>query len=439
MFLESIHLLNYRGHKDLTVEFGEQFTVVAGVNGSGKTSLLMGISAILEHVATGAHYGHGGGWQWQSVPYLQAKPFANGYRFEPQYPVQIEARGDLGHSGKQYVWKCLQNRIGGTVTPSNWSLVSDSPLPLLAFYRASRWWPAEQVATIQAATEKLSRWNAYDQWQHAEISVTALQSWVIAKCLERLQLADETGRRFDAIEDDELAMVNGALHRALPEVAGLRHDMRQKTLVVDWRSERSEGRLSACQPGASDESDKSAITPVSFEHLSDGQRTALCLIADIARRICLLNPQLGPETINETPGLVLIDELDAHLHPKWQRLITNGLKSAFPAVQFIVTSHSPQVLGELKPEEILLLCPEGAKNPQVSYGLDAAQVLDIIMEAPARNEEVRKKIEALFELIEANNLDSARTNLNTLKMEAPGVPELVGAEALIRRKEILGR
>jgi predicted ATP-binding protein involved in virulence len=202
--------------------------------------------------------------------------------------------------------------------------------------------------------------------------------------------------------------------------------------MVDWRSENT--------PDASANTfDKSAITPVSFEHLSDGQRTALCLIADIARRICLLNPQLGRDAISKTPGLVLIDELDAHLHPKWQRLVTKGLKSAFPAIQFIVTSHSPQVLGELAPEEIILLCPAGAKHPQTSYGLDAAQVLDVIMEAPARNEEVSQKIEKLFQLITDNKLEAARADLNTLKAEAPGVPELAGAEALIHRQEALGR
>jgi predicted ATP-binding protein involved in virulence len=392
------------------------------------------LSEILDHVRVHSQYGTGYGWSWEPVPYLQARLFVNVWRFEPQYPVQIEAKGDLGHSGKQYTWKCILNGVNRRdAASSEWSPAPDSPLPLLAFYQAGRWWPAQKTSdAMRAATEKPSRFNAYDDWQEAEISSNALQNWVIAKCLERLQLADETGQRFDDIQDDELALVNNALKQALPEVLGLRHDMRQKTLMVEWSSEHANGDFER-------DFGKAASSLVSFEHLSDGQRTALCLIADIARRICLLNPQLGRDAMRKTPGLVLIDELDAHLHPKWQRLLTKGLKAAFPAVQFIVTSHSPQVLGELAPEEILLLRPDGAGHPQVSYGLDAAQVLEIIMEAPARNEEVGQEIREIFQLIEDDKLASAKERLDALQAKAPGVPELAGAGALIRRKEILGR
>ncbi|MCU0757390.1 MAG: AAA family ATPase [Xanthomonadales bacterium] len=161
--------------------------------------------------------------------------------------------------------------------------------------------------------------------------------------------------------------------------------------------------------------------PTAFEHLSDGQRAVIGLVADIARRMCLLNPQLGTEVTRQTPGVVLIDELDIHLHPRWQRILTRGLKAAFPAVQFIAASHSPQVLGELHPEEILLLRPGGTAQPQVSYGLDAQQLGEV------------------FEALERGDLTRARGLIEQLRDTAPGVPELAGAQALLRRKEILGR
>jgi predicted ATP-binding protein involved in virulence len=137
--------------------------------------------------------------------------------------------------------------------------------------------------------------------------------------------------------------------------------------------------------------------------------------------------------------VVLIDELDMHLHPKWQRIITKGLQAAFPTLQFIVASHSPQVLGELQPDQIILLRPDGTSHPQVSYGLDSSQVLEEIMGATARSPEVERSLSQLFATLERNDLESAREQLSALTKLAPGIAELGGAQALLKRKEVLGR
>jgi predicted ATP-binding protein involved in virulence len=155
--------------------------------------------------------------------------------------------------------------------------------------------------------------------------------------------------------------------------------------------------------------------------------------------MCVMNPQLGQDVTSKTPGVVLIDELDMHLHPRWQRILTSGLKRAFPEVQFIVASHSPQVLGELRPEEIILLRQSGTTHPQVSYGLTSNQVLEEIMGADARTPEVEKMLSEVFEQLERNNLALVKRKLEELEATAPGIPELAGAHALLRRKEVLGR
>jgi predicted ATP-binding protein involved in virulence len=181
------------------------------------------------------------------------------------------------------------------------------------------------------------------------------------------------------------------------------------------------------------------VQRVPYEQLSDGQRTIMGLIADIARRMVVLNPHLGSQVCAKTPGIVLIDELDIHLHPKWQRQTANGLKAAFPCIQFITASHSPQILGELKPDEIIVLSTGGATNPEVSYGLDSSDVLEEIMGAGARTDLVQKQVSQLFSTLEHGRLDEARSLLAQLKATAPGIPELAGAEALLKRKEVLGR
>src|SRR5207253_331116 len=113
----------------------------------------------------------------------------------------------------------------------------------------------------------------------------------------------------------------------IENIQGLRYDLKAKTLLLEWHA-----------------LDVSKGPATQFEHLSDGQRVVISLIADIARRMCLLNPHLGLEAIRQTPAVILIDELDIHLHPQWQRKIVKGLKTAFPAAQFIAASHSPQVI-----------------------------------------------------------------------------------------------
>jgi predicted ATP-binding protein involved in virulence len=137
--------------------------------------------------------------------------------------------------------------------------------------------------------------------------------------------------------------------------------------------------------------------------------------------------------------VVLIDELDMHLHPRWQRILTSGLKKAFPAVQFIVASHSPQVIGELRPDEIILLRNHSITHPQVSYGLTSSQVLEEIMGADARSPVVQEMLASTFEFLERGDLQDAKSKLVELEGESPGLPELAGAWALLRRKEILGR
>ena len=95
--------------------------------------------------------------------------------------------------------------------------------------------------------------------------------------------------------------------------------------------------------------------PHLFRNLSDGQRIVLTLVGDMARRAAILNPHLGDAALRNTPGVVTIDELDLHLHPNWQRRIIHDLKTTFPSLQFIATTHSPQLIGEAQPEEIRML------------------------------------------------------------------------------------
>lgn len=436
MRLDHIVLQNYRCYKRFEASFRPGFNVIAGVNGSGKTSLLKGISEALtcltmymplrpENIGTFAD---------ADVVHIQSEVFNGRYRFEPRYPTRLEATGEV--FGQLCSWTAERasqasgQTVSGQVPGQIWQTMQQSndaasaqdvpamTLPLIAFYPAYRQWAPAQPNELSAATERVSRTDGYRRWWDAPSDSGGLQQWAVVKSLERLQIASEQSLPWSAFVDDELALANVALAAVVDGVKELRYDFSQKSLLVEWST---------------------GAPPTAFRNLSDGQRVAIALVMDIARRMCLLNPHLASAVTKETPGVVLIDELDVHMHPKWQRLITKGLPAAFPRVQFIAASHSPQVLGELHPEQILLLHAGGVAHPQVSYGLDSSRVLEQIMEAKPRASEVEEKLSALFESIERNQLTDARELLVALRASAPGIPELAGAEALLLRKEVIGR
>lgn len=438
MKITSVGLKNYRMHEHLSVDFQGSFNVIVGVNGSGKTSLLKAVCDALTGFATYFPVRHGFNAMAEAdVAFLRKEEINGRFRFEAQFPVEVSAEGEAfgvvcawavtklspiesplyNGSSPGLAMQTLRSMLLGSHHAD-----PDTVLPLIAFYRANRQWNGPSPSEMQAATEKISRTDAYEFWADASLDSSAFQGWVIAKCLERFQTSAETGRSFDDIDDDELAIVSTALSVAIDGFKGMRYDMRQKSLLIDWQT-----------------TDGSPRESTSFENLSDGQRAVIGLVADIARRMCLLNPILADQVTQQTPGVVLIDELDMHLHPRWQRMLTTGLKRAFPALQFIVASHSPQVIGELRPDEIILLRPGGTSHPQVSYGLDSSQILEEIMGATARNADVEKRLAELFEHMERNQLDLASDEIARLKHDVPGLPELAGAQALLKRKQVLGR
>ena len=179
-----------------------------------------------------------------------------------------------------------------------------------------------------------------------------------------------------------------------------------------------------------DENDELHRMPLSY--LSDGYRTTLSMFADIAYRMALLNPSLGKDVL-ETPGVVLIDEVDLHLHPLWQARILSDLRSVFPHVQFIVTTHAPMVISSVPAKHIRILGKEAAYAPEhESYGLGANDVLTGIMGADDRQPEVKDLFDRFARLFDAEDFDGAEAVLNQLEEKtAPDNPDVAAARSAL--------
>jgi predicted ATP-binding protein involved in virulence len=147
-----------------------------------------------------------------------------------------------------------------------------------------------------------------------------------------------------------------------------------------------------------------------FMNLSDGQRAMLAVVGDLAQKAATLNPHLGADVLRETEGVVMIDELDLHLHPTWQRHVIEDLRTTFPKIQFICTTHSPFLIQSLRSGEELLML-EG--QPTAKLGdLSIAEIAEGIQGVPdtsvsARYAEMKDTAKNYLQLLEDTTLSPA--------------------------------
>lgn len=147
--------------------------------------------------------------------------------------------------------------------------------------------------------------------------------------------------------------------------------------------------------------------------LSDGERGALGLVLDLARRLSIANPSID-DPLAKAEAVILIDEIDLHLHPKWQRRIVGNLTATFPRCQFIATTHSPQVIGEVEHDRVQIIANGRVYSPPRSFGMDSSSVLEEIMDSDPRTAEVQKLLATLSDAIGKQEFGRARDLLSDL-------------------------
>jgi predicted ATP-binding protein involved in virulence len=261
-----------------------------------------------------------------------------------------------------------------------------------------------------------------DYLEHSEISPESIDYIIniISKAEKTLKLEIESNKSKTEISgDDQLVAVRNSLEKVLPD-------------FTDFSIRRNPLRMEVIKSG------KRLI----INQLSDGEKCLIALVGDLARRMVIANPT--KENPLEGNGIVLIDEIDLHLHPKWQRTIISKLIEVFPNCQFIISTHSPHVINHVQPENIFLLdqMPKGiiASHPSKSYGNNVDQILEDLMGLETtRPDEVFQELRNIFSLIGSNSLSEAVDKIADLKKKIGTDPEIVKAEVLLARKEIIGK
>jgi predicted ATP-binding protein involved in virulence len=417
MRIDELTITNFYGFDRRTFNFHPQFTLFAGDNATGKTATLDALAIALGSWFIGLHGPERSpGIDLDDVR-TSAYTHLDAWTFEKQFPARIECSGlVLGH---QIGWARELKHAGGRTTTSDAKAIieaaadaerrvragEDITLPLICAYGTERLWfekahyaPKEDVPH---GRRKPSRLDGYRDSFDFTIQETALVSWIRDQTTASLQLQRDT---------IALSLVKRAITACVENAVSIYYDGRYEDLVVST----------------------AGSGPQLLSNLSDGQRILLTLVGDLAKRIAVLNPHLAHEGLLRTQGVVTIDELDLHLHPKWQRRIIHDLKNTFPSLQFIATTHSPQLIGEARPEEIRLLDGGQTTTPPRSFGIDSSRVLEEVMSTPSRNGAVQKLLDRLFRSIDAEDFDSARNLLSEVEAQlGSDDPEVLRARSLM--------
>jgi predicted ATP-binding protein involved in virulence len=149
------------------------------------------------------------------------------------------------------------------------------------------------------------------------------------------------------------------------------------------------------------------------DQLSGGEKSLLAMAGDLARRLALANPSLGDPLSAE--AVVLIDEIELHLHPGWQRMVVERLQQTFPHCQFILTTHSPQVLSQVPAESVILLERfQRMELPAGTLGRDSNSILSEVMGVPERPPAMAQRLHEVARMIDSGALPAAREVLEEL-------------------------
>jgi predicted ATP-binding protein involved in virulence len=388
MRINRIEITNFKAISNLALELHPEFNLLVGINGAGKTSILNAMSVAMAIWLVEFRTKE----TWRNISEWEIRrrviPVGDTVRFVPEPFAEIGAVGTI--NGELVRWKRMI-REGGTRTTNAEAdealkLLRDLKqheredpssvvLPILAYYGAGR---LEQTSRKRREQSRgRERLDAYYHCFDGNIRHDQLNKWFLGA-----QSAAGVGRALVGHKAVREAVIN-----CLPGCREIWHDSERNEIVADLRG-----------------------TPIPYYNLSAGQRMMLGMVADIAIKAETLNPQLGADMVTKTPGIVLIDELDVHLHPAWQRSVVHDLKNTFRSIQFVCTTHSPQIFGELAPENIQVFNSKTRewKHPDRSLGLDSSRILTEEMEARDRNVYESKLLHDLALAIDAEQFQKAQ-------------------------------
>ena len=412
MYVSKIRMQNFRCYTDFTMHFSPGVTVIVAENGKGKTAILDGLAINM-------------------APYLAAFPGIKGRSFQPNdvrmvmdapsdkeelqirrmkylLPVVLETEVKAD-DGKAYSWKRELKTVKGKTSSVSAKFVSDygkriadalnQPgdqdiiLPVIGYYGTSRMW--NDSSLLKRKNVDLSRSSGYTECLEPSGSYNTFAQW--------FRYATESALEYDRIIAEKNLKVKNPYRELLNAIKKAIVTCISSMGWTDLKYSFAAQNLLICHP---------KMGELPLEAMSDGARSVISMAADIAYRMARLNPDMGEDVTLKTSGVILIDEVDMHLHPSWQQTVVNDMVRAFPKVQFIMTTHSPQVLTSVPAESIRILHWDDdmvdIEEPSFSLGAESSQLLRDIQHVETRpgSLPIVKTLQRYLQLVSEDKWDS---------------------------------
>ena len=389
---------NYKAIEELEIELKPGVNLLIGDNGSGKTSVLEGIAVAL-------------GGLFVNVVGVSTK---NIVKDDVRMKVKVigESSGNVEYydpvsvgctlcvtDEQEFKWNRVKEEVSAAHTKIDDKNVcawmkkltnnSDSELPLISFQSAARAWRVKRGDFGTELKKKLNdRRCAYIGCLDSSMDVKSIQQWCLKQ--EVVALQKGTVREYEMFKNIVMSFMKEI--NEFKYMPSIYYSPQFNELV--YKDEKTENPVSK---------------------LSAGYQSLLWMVMDLAYRTCLLNPEL--KSRDQVNGIVLIDEIDMHLHPKWQWNVIEALRKTFINVQFIIATHSPIVISSAEEANLILLNDAKEVNylPDC-YGYEVEDVLRYRQESVSRPKKVKILVDEIENAIDDTDFDKADADLERLKV-----------------------
>lgn len=429
MKINSIELKNFRGFREAKIYLDGKCAVFYGINGVGKTSILRAIDLIYANIIGSL---------------LQTKKRLAELNNDDIYDNKFSAKAEIefllsdkskyaylrriDRNGKKTHNKDILDIVVKQFSREYIGEIKEDPdgepffeekrafMPIFVNYGVNRLVMETPVIADDYNYEKK---DAFENAIESKVDFKSFFSWFRQKeDLENEMIArvKKEYRGHTAISSD-MDAVRRAMLSMFPNFKNVWIDRRQNTLMLE-----KDGEI------------------LNINQLSDGEKCTIALFGDIARRMAIANDGFLDDPL-KGEGVVLIDEVDLHLHPEWQRKIVGMLRQTFPNIQFIFTTHSPQVLGDIdRNVQVFSLYKEEdevkVKRQKSLYGWDSNIILEEAMETPRVNAEVLSHIDRMYEAYDDSDLEAAAKEADWIDQITCGHNDCVaGMRVMISRKK----
>lgn len=425
MKINTLELTNVRGFTHAKLEFQPGFNLIVGINGVGKTTVLESLRIVLSHILNEI-----------KVPIVTKESFKKSDININTNQLQVNTNFTIDEIDYDFIYSKSAKEFGVTqveqkkrtnasdlhireegitlddITEFNSKVEYKEDINRLAiFFSTRRSLMVNQTSKVvkskyfhaAAYIDTLSETRSFNIKMFAE--------WFNVRKTLAIENPDNT--KYNRV----VRLIEDTIYTFLPDFKDLELTKDEVSGDLTFSIIKNEKRLL-------------------FSQLSDGERGVLALVFDIARRLIIAN--IDNENPLDGEAIILIDELDLHLHPKWQRTIVSDLVRTFPNCQFIATTHSPQIISSIYPERINIIKNFDIDHTVKTYGLDINYILKFVMEDDDRLDISNKAIESVQNLIDEMEFEKARDLIAKFKSENLDLSEWTDFEAQMSHLEMFG-